>query len=466
MEDKRRSNPRAAQVRIESRQAGSYTGQRKHDLRIGAQPAYVDADRIGDNETVIEPPTPKMLREVNEGRRSQRDTKRAMKSNAAVAFVGILTFGAEAQTMFEALTRDKQREAFEDAAQAVAERLNTTLAGLVIHRDETAPHAHFTLPAYDLDGNPLTKTVKRSTLSDLQDVVASAFQKHAPGIERGNSVASRVEAGATRADTVHKSVRQLHADLPAEIEAKRAEVVEVEKQRAAAEARVVEMRARVLKLEEKESLSVAEVKRLATYRKRLEDRLAEQEAARVEAERLTGIAVQEAADAVKERDAALLERDAAQAEEQASRDKAARITAALQVLTEEITGGTIGRGEQGQVVAKNQKGLKDGFPDLKPAVIASADAMAAKHKAEAEAVADREQAAEALKEAQAARAEMLTLRDVMRKTLAVLRMTLKAVGKHMKPEERKEAETVVESVSALVSPKKPSDESGSDGLSM
>lgn len=459
MEDKRRSNPRAAQVRIESRQAGSYTGQRKHDLRIGAQPAYVDADRMADNETIIEPPRPAVLREVNEARRAQRDTRRAMKSNATVAFVGILTFGMEAQTMFEALPRDKQREAFEDAARAVADRLNTTLVGLVIHRDETAPHAHFTLPSYDMDGNPLTKTVKRATLSDLQDVIAVAFQKYAPDIERGRSVVDRAAAGATSAEMVHKSVRELHAALPAELEAKRAEVARMND-------RVQEMRGRVLKLEEKETLTAAEVKRLATYRKRLEDRLAEQEAARVEAERLTGIAVQEAADAVKERDAARVERDAAQAVEQASRDRAARITAALQVLTEEITGGTIGRGEQGQVIAQNPKGLKDGFPDIKPAVIASADAMTAKHKAEAEAVADREQAAEALKEAQAARAEMLTLRDVMRKTLTVLRMTLKAVGRHMKPEDRKEAETVVASVSALVSPQKPGDESGSGSLGM
>ena len=276
MDDQRRSNPKAAQVRIEARKATAYAGQRNHDLRRGAQPSYVDTTKAANNEILIEPPAPGVLRNINEGRRSQRDTKRAMRSDAAVAFTGILTFGHEAQAMFEALPRERQAEAFRDAAEAVAERLRTTLAGLVIHRDESAVHAHFVMPAYNLDGQPLTGTVKRNTLSDLQDVVAGAFQRYAPQIERGRSVAARAAAGATRAEMIHKSVRQLHADLPAEIEAKQAEVDRITAEAAEAAAKVAEMRARVVKLEEKETLTAAEVKRLATYRKRLEDRLAVQ----------------------------------------------------------------------------------------------------------------------------------------------------------------------------------------------
>lgn len=467
MEEQRRSNPKAAQVRIESRSSGSYTGQRKHDLRIGAQPAYVDADRAADNETVIEPPRPGALREINEGRRSQRDTKRAMKSNASLAFVGILTFGTEAQAVFDALPRKVQREAFEDAARAVADRLHTTLVGLVIHRDETAPHAHFTLPAYDLDGQPLTKTVKRSTLSDLQDVVAAAFQKHAPEIERGRSVAERLQAGAVRADTIHKSVRQLHADLPAEIAAKRAEITEAEARMNAltaeeveAAARVQEMRGRVLRLEEKETLTTAEVKRLATYRKRLEDRVEQLQTARQAAEAARDTAQAETETAREEAAQAAQERDAANAQADVARAKAARIAGALQVLAEEIAGETIGRGDQGQIVAHNPTGLKDGFPDLKPAVIASADAIAAKRRIEAEANADRQAALDALKEAQEARAEMFTLRDAMRKTATVLRLALNAVGLHMPTADRKKAEDVLKSAEALIPPEKPGDKSG------
>lgn len=475
---RRKSNPKAAQVRIQSATASAYTGQRKHDLRKGAQPSYVDATKAEDNETLIDPPTAAQLRQVNEARRSLRKMRRAMRSDAAVAFVGILTFGAEAQTVFEALEPKTQAEAFEDAARAVAERLNTSLAGLVIHRDESAVHAHFVLPSYDLDGNPLTGTVKRQTLKDLQDVVAKAFQRHAPAIERGRSVSERLDAGATRAETIHRTVRQLHADLPGEIAAKQAEVDRINAEAVEAAAKVAEMRARVVKLEEKETLTAAEVKRLATYRKRLEDRLAVQEAARAEAERLAEVARQEAAQAVQER-------DAARADEQAAKAKAARIASALKVLTEEIAGETIGRDEAGRVIAQNRDGLRDGFPDLKPAVFASADAIDAKRRLEADAAADRQRAADALKQAQvvaekhrlaaaaaqseaeAVKAEILTLRDRMRGVMTLLRSGLARVGVHLSKDQRAEAADAIRQAERLITPpastakpEKPGDDAG------
>lgn len=480
----RKSNPKAAQVRIQSAKASAYAGQRKHDLRKGAQPSYVDAAKAKDNKTLIEPPTPGELRKINEARRSLRTTYRAMRSDAAVAFVGILTFGTEAQTVFEALEPKKQAEAFEDAAQAVAERLNTTLAGLVIHRDESAVHAHFVLPSYDLDGNPLTGTVKRQTLKDLQDVVAEAFQKHAPAIERGRSVSERLEAGATRAETIHKTVRQLHADLPADLAAKEAEVE-------AAAARVEEMRARVEKLEAKAELTDKEAKRLETYQARLEARVAEQEAAQAEAERLAALARDEAAQASQaraEEEAAKAEaerlaglareeaaqaaqaRDQAKAEEDAARTKAARINSAAQILAAEIAGDSLFRDEAGRAQAADPKGLAAGFPDLKPAVFATLDAMTLRRRKEAEAEADRQKAAEALKqahadaethkaaavearaEAEAAKAEVFTLRDRMKKVYSLLRLTLSRVGKYMTKEERAEADDVAQQVDRLLNP--------------
>ena len=37
-DDERKANPRAAMVRVEIRDAQGYANQRRHDLRIGAQP--------------------------------------------------------------------------------------------------------------------------------------------------------------------------------------------------------------------------------------------------------------------------------------------------------------------------------------------------------------------------------------------------------------------------------------------
>lgn len=449
MSEKQKSNPKAAQVRIESAKASSYSGQRNHDLRKGPQPGYVDASKSGDNEIIIEPPAPGELRKKNLARRSLRDTRRAMRSDAAVAFNGILTFGTEAQIMFEALDIKKQRQAFLDAAEAAAERLNTSLEGLVIHRDESAVHAHFTLAAYDFDGNPLTATIKRQTLKELQDVVAESFKRHAPGIERGRSVAERIEAGATRAETLHKSVRRLHEDLPADIAAKEAELAE-------ASARVDEMRGRVESLEAKAELTDKEAKRLETYKKRLEDRIAVERSAQAEAVRLAQLARDEAEQARRER-------DEAKTEEEASRIKAARITSAIQVLADEIRDETIGRGEAGNIEAHNPEGLRQGFPDLKPAVIATADAMTAKKRLEDAAQADRDAATKALAEAEVAKRESFNLRSVMKKTLVLLRLTLSRVGRHLSDDERKDAEKVIKDTEALITPpKKPREDSGSD----
>lgn len=43
-EDARNSNPKAALVRVAFQDAQGYGNQRRHDLRIGAQPGYVNGD--------------------------------------------------------------------------------------------------------------------------------------------------------------------------------------------------------------------------------------------------------------------------------------------------------------------------------------------------------------------------------------------------------------------------------------
>lgn len=315
-------NPKAVMARIERRNAGAYEGQRRHDMRQGAQPRYVDQTRGHLNAVLIEPPRPAILREINEGRRSQRETQRKMKADAAAAVIGIITLGSEAQAVFSALTVQQQNDAFNDAAHDIAALLNTTVAGLVVHRDETSPHAHFTLPAYDVDGVPLSKTTTRATLQQIQTITAQAFQRYAPTIERGRTVSERAAAGAEFHDLRHRSVRELHADLPAELEAARQATK-------AAQDKADEMAARVRKLEEKAELSKAELKRLDTYRKRLEDRATAAEASRTEAERIAN-AVQRVAIKTKgEVIAARKEAEDAKADAQATREAAAADAATI-----------------------------------------------------------------------------------------------------------------------------------------
>lgn len=146
-QDERKANPWAAMVRVEIRDAQGYANQRRHDLRIGAQPAYVNPDPPEPNWVLVQPMTTQEIKALARERRAQRETVRAMKSNAGIAVVGIIGFGIEAQKMFEALGPEDQEKALR-----VAANLKTTVTGLVFHLDETARHAHFSLCGYDVTG--------------------------------------------------------------------------------------------------------------------------------------------------------------------------------------------------------------------------------------------------------------------------------------------------------------------------
>lgn len=395
------SNPRAASARIEPQRPGEYKGQRAHDLRRGPQPAYVDSTRSHLNRVLIEPPTPGAMTKICQVRRALRETRRAMKAGTTCAYIGVITFGTEAQPLFSRLTPQQQDAAYLEAAEAIADRMGTTLEGLVIHADESAPHAHLSFPAYDRDGQPLTKSMKKGALVEIQDILADVMGRHAPGIERGRSRAARIEAGADPAAIIHRSVRQLHLDLPAEIAAKKADLAE-------ASARVDEMRARVEKLEAKATLTDKEAKRLETYQARLSARIAEQEAAQAEAERLAALARDEAAQAVLVRDQAKADGDAArteaaeaearrtQADEDARRaaEKAGALLTATVALTAEITAGTLQRTDEGRIRVKDRQAIQAGLPDLTPALNAAVDAAEARRR--------EERAAEAAKAARAA----------------------------------------------------------------
>lgn len=89
------ANPRAVSIRIEPRSPGRTTGQRRHDLRLGRQPNYVDATRQHLNDIVISPLPAPELRQICMDRRSQRETKRSFKSNAAIATCGINTSASD-----------------------------------------------------------------------------------------------------------------------------------------------------------------------------------------------------------------------------------------------------------------------------------------------------------------------------------------------------------------------------------
>lgn len=87
-----------------------------------------------------------------------------MRSNVSVQASGIITYGKDAQKWFNELDPVKQDEATLWIARKIAEDLDTTVTGLVLHFDETAPHAHYQLPAYSLSGKPIHHEMNRHSL--------------------------------------------------------------------------------------------------------------------------------------------------------------------------------------------------------------------------------------------------------------------------------------------------------------
>jgi hypothetical protein len=262
-----KANPRAISIRLGSRTYGQVTGSRNHDLRLGRIPKYVNQDQSHLNDILIKPATAPEFRDICEKRRANRKVgkaRRGLRSDAAVMRDGIIT---EAQKVFEALDRQTQNEALTAVAEAIAKRLKTTLAGLVVHRDETAIHAHFDLPAVNVEGHPISQANSQSDFGRLQDLAAEIIGQFAPQIERGHKKYDRLKAGAKYSDTVNRSVKQLHEDLPLEIETRKLALAKLNKNIAATEAKLAEGTEDEARLE----------KRLATYQERLAHQMAELE---------------------------------------------------------------------------------------------------------------------------------------------------------------------------------------------
>jgi len=157
----------------------------------------------------------KKLHDECESRRKISGKKRAMKSSAHVATTGIITFSVDAQKTINDLTPETQNKIFRQITNGIADRMQTTVTGLVVHRDESAIHAHFQMPAINVTGEPLSKA--HVDYGELQDIAGKSVAMF--GIRRGKKKADRIADGELSSSHVNRTVKQLHEDLPGEIEA-------------------------------------------------------------------------------------------------------------------------------------------------------------------------------------------------------------------------------------------------------
>ena len=257
------ANSKAACLRIKTCSPAKARYQRRHDERVGKQPSYVDADRSHLNRCLVSPrPFPAISSEID-ALRAKAGCKRKRKATAAMVVAGLIGFGRDVQYDFCELPEMQQDAAVIMLVKSLAQRLETVVESINIHRDESAFHAHFSLRAYNHNGQPLTACLTPSLLSDLQTLTCDILSRFCPTIERGRKKADRLASGAAMADVVHRSVRRLHGDLPLEIaeaEATRDEIVaaccEAEKERDAIEAQISELK--VQSQQEKRALAQTE----------------------------------------------------------------------------------------------------------------------------------------------------------------------------------------------------------------
>lgn len=191
--------------------------QTRHDLRSGKMPSNVDPGRTHLNSRIIVPPSAQALQKSQAEIRKAKG-KQTLRHDARISYSGIITWGTEAQVIIRSLSPEMQDRLYKEIARRIAEEhYRTRLIGLVVHRDESANHAHFMLSGLDRNGVALRP--KASDGVKIQNIAGQVLKDLGYGqITRGTPKAERVARGDSKASTVHRSVKQLHDDLPQEID--------------------------------------------------------------------------------------------------------------------------------------------------------------------------------------------------------------------------------------------------------
>lgn len=261
-------------------------GQRRHDLRIGRQPAYVDPERHDQNRQIF--------RSTGFGlddnamafvQRSRNEIEaRAKRKTTAGKYwrTAILTFSKEAQARLADQGTEPHAEA-ERAFRDFADRHGIRLLSVDFHGDESAPHYHASFEGMTADGYALR--LNRTQLSEEQDHFAGHFADH--GLTRGKRRSERQADGEDPSKWVHRTVKELHEQLPADLAGARERLEQNQRRAAKAAANLEAGKGNLEKVR----------KNLATYERRAAEAAAEvqrlettvQEAQR-RAERATGAA--------------------------------------------------------------------------------------------------------------------------------------------------------------------------------
>ena len=257
----------------------------RHNLRQGRPPKYVDPARAHLNAVLFGPEAGdfKAAAQASAERYRKRVGQKVQRKQALLV-EGIVTFSRAAQP----IVLEDLEQAHARALALVEEIVRShchgaKLASLVYHGDESAPHYHFLLEGVGADGRAVLQRFQRGEGTHLQDLAGLAF---APmGIQRGIPVIQRMQRGDDRSKIVHRSVRQLHADLPKELAARQRQVAavavdlaELQAKASTTESRLSKAHAELAKVQAQASVDAAKVSKLEERIKDYTARLARQRA--------------------------------------------------------------------------------------------------------------------------------------------------------------------------------------------
>lgn len=207
--------PGMVSVRIKGLKANQGEGQRAHDARAAGQvPNYVDVERTEKNHVLLGEMSPKILKNslFEQFQRIRKATRKAPRKDANLFLGGILTFDKSARNLVNQESPDALAEKF---VNDLAAQYGVKVIYLVRHSDESTNHFHFMLENIDEQGKAITNRLNRQTLARLQDKAGEVFSEI--GLSRGIKKIERLEKGEDYSKTVHRSVRELHDDLPREV---------------------------------------------------------------------------------------------------------------------------------------------------------------------------------------------------------------------------------------------------------
>ena len=204
--------------RLEALDGRGLLGQRRHDLRIGKQPDYVDAKRAGENAALFraegwgrvedesEEQDGARIHQLMDACRTEIEGRAKRKTSVGKYWRrAIITFSHEAQKALADEGKLPHAEAL-TAFKAFADAHGVKLLTVDFHGDETAPHYHANFEGVNDKGYALR--LNREELSATQDQIASHFANY--GLTRGKRKEERKAAGEDPSKWNHRTVRELH----------------------------------------------------------------------------------------------------------------------------------------------------------------------------------------------------------------------------------------------------------------